>query len=845
VSKSRPEDKLSPYRAKREAGRTPEPFGGSGAARPGLFVVQKHAARALHFDFRLELDGVLLSWAVPKGPSLDPADKRLAVHVEDHPLDYAEFEGVIPKENYGAGSVIVWDKGLWTAREDPREGMKKGKLLFDLAGYKLRGLWTLVRTKRSEKDWLLIKERDAYVKSGYELPQESVLSGLTVEELRDGPAKAKEIEAELAGLKAPEQPVRAKDVDWMLAEPKDAPPTGNGWLFEIKYDGYRLLAIREDGRPALRFRGGGDASASFPEITRALAALPYDRLLVDGEVVVLDDEGHPSFSRLQKRGRLTRRPDIERASLELPAILFAFDLLALGDRDARSLPLTERKRILKKVVPPVGPIRYADHVEGRGADFLSAAQRMGLEGIVCKRASSPYRRGRSPDWIKVRFQRTDEFVIVGYTEPKRGRVGLGALHLAVRDGEGYRYVGRVGTGFDDRQLEELRGRLDAERRKAPAATGALPKGRENVWTNPVLVCEVRFKEWTDDHQLRHPVFLRLRDDKKPEECLAPEDLSGETAEKIEEVEEVESDPAPSADRAVRLTNLEKVFWPEEGHTKGDLIAYYRAISPWILRYLRDRPLVMTRFPDGINGKSFFQKDAPGFGPEWLRKERIWSEHGGREIDYFICDDEPSLLYVINLGSIPLHVWSSRAGSLQRPDWCILDFDPKGAPFANIVKLAVAARRLCDEIEIPAYLKTSGSTGLHVMIPLGRQCTFDEARQLGELLARVLVAEMGEIATIARSLDAREGKVYIDFLQNGHGKLLVAPFSARPVPGALVSTPLKWSEATSRLDPSRFTIETVPARMKKMKHDPLAGVLEDVPDLSRALDLLGRRGSRRA
>jgi len=827
VAKSKPADKLASYRAKREAGRTPEPFGGAATEVRGLFVVQKHAARSLHFDFRLELDGVLVSWAVPKGPSLDPKDKRLAVHVEDHPLEYAGFEGTIPKENYGAGAVIVWDKGLWTALTDPWVGMTKGKLLFDLAGYKLRGRFTLVRTKRSAKDWLLIKERDGHVRPDGDLPQESVLSGLTVEELRDGSTKAKDVEADLRRLNAPQRVVHASEIEWMLAETGESPPSHEGWLFEIKYDGYRLLASREDGQPGLRFRGGGDASASFPEITRVLAGLPYDRIVLDGEIVVLDDEGRPSFGRLQKRGRLTRRPDIDRASLELPAVLFVFDLLAFGDRDIRPLPLVERKRILRKLLPSAGPIRFADHFDGRGADFLEAARRLGLEGIMCKRASSTYRRGRSADWIKVRFERTDDFVIVGYTEPKRGRVGFGALHLAVREGQEYRYAGRVGTGFDDRQLDELRQRLEAERRESPAIAGALPKGREHVWTNPAIVCEVRYKEWTPDGQLRHPVFVRLRDDKRPELGAEP----------------VVDEPSVSLDRTVRFTNLDKVFWPEEGHTKGDLIAYYRAISPWILAYLHDRPLVMTRYPDGIAGKSFFQKDAPGFGPEWLRKERMWSEHGEREIDYFVCDDEPSLLYVINLGTIPLHVWSSRVSSLQRPDWCVLDLDPKGAPFGDVVTLALATRRLCDEIELPAYVKTSGSTGLHVLIPLGRQCTFEESRQLGELLARVLVTERGDIATIARSLDAREGKVYVDFLQNGHGKLLVAPYSARPVTGAQVSTPLRWSEVTARLDPSRFTIETVPRRMKKMKDDPLVAVLGDAPDFFRALELLARRLTR--
>ena len=835
MAKRKPEDKLSPYRAKRDAARTPEPFGGSEVSRPGLFVVQKHAARSLHFDFRLELDGVLVSWAVPKGPSLDPADKRLAVHVEDHPLEYADFEGLIPEENYGAGSVIVWDRGLWTALEDPHEGMKKGKLLFDLAGYKLRGRFTLVRTKRSEKDWLLIKERDGHVRRGEPLRQESVFSGLTVEELRDAPSKAREIDAELRRLKAPARKAQPQEIEWMLAEPADAPPAGAGWLFEIKYDGYRLLASRENERSTLRFRGGGDASATFPEITRALSALPFDRIVLDGEVVVLDDDGRPDFGRLQKRGRLTRRSEIDRASLEYPAVLFVFDLLAFGDRDTRSLPLLERKTILQRLVPSIGPLRFADHVEGRGADFLRAAQRLGLEGIVCKRASSPYRRGRSADWIKVRFAHADDFVVVGFTAPKRGRVGLGALHLAVWTGEGFRYAGRVGTGFDDRQLAALRERLDAQRRSSPAATGVLPKGVEHLWTDPTIVCEVRYKEWTADGQLRHPVFQRLRDDKRPEECA--DTFHGSTA------VPVVSEPAAPAEQDVRLTNLDKVFWPKEGHTKGDLIEYYRAISPWILHYLRDRPLVMTRYPDGIEGKSFFQKDAPGFGPEWLRRERMWSEHGEREIDYFVCDDEPSLLYVINLGTIPLHVWSSRVKSLQHPDWCILDLDPKGAPFAHVVKLALAAKTLCDEIELPAYIKTSGSTGLHVLIPLGRQCSFDECKVLGELLARVLVAEFPDIATIARALGAREGKVYVDFLQNGHGKRLVAPFSARPVPGARVSTPLRWSEVTSRLNPSRFTIETVPGRMKKLKDDPVAPVLDETPDLRRALESLGRRLAR--
>ncbi len=835
-----PGNRLGPYRAKRRAGRTPEPFGGS-ASRPGLFVVQKHAARQLHFDFRLELNGVLVSWAVPKGPSLDPAEKRLAVHVEDHPIEYADFEGTIPEDNYGAGSVIVWDRGLWSPREDPREGMKKGKLLFDLEGYKLRGLWTLVRIKGSGKEWLLIKKPDAYAGRGRKLPEDSVLSGLTVEEMRDGRGRADAVVAELRERGAPRRAVRAAEVELMLAEPRDRPPAQRGWLFEIKYDGYRLLAAREEGRPSLLLRGGGEASAAFPEIARAVARLPYETLVLDGEVVVLDEEGRPSFKRLQKRARLGRRADIERASLETPAVFFAFDLLALGGLDLRPLPLSARKSALERLLPSVGPVRYADHVEGDGEGFFAAAREMGLEGIVCKRADSPYRGGRCSDWLKVRVDRTGDFAVVGYTEPARGRVGLGALHLAVRDGERYRYAGRVGSGFTDRQLEQTRRTLDAARRDSPIAEGAAAAGRGSVWTDPVLVCEVRYKEWTEEGLLRQPVFVRFREDKRPEECEPPGEPSARAgASEPESRAPAQLAPPGAGERPVRFSNFEKVFWPDEGHTKGDLIGYYRAVAPWMLRYLRDRPLVMTRYPDGIAGKSFFQKDAPGFAPGWLRTERMWSEHGGREIDYFVCDDEPSLLYVVNLGAIPLHVWSSRVGSLERPDWCILDLDPKGARFEEVVKVALAARRLCREIELPCYLKTSGSTGLHVLIPLGRQLTFEQSRQLGELLARVLEADLGGIATTARSLAARGGRVYIDFLQNGHGKLIVAPFSARPVPGALVSTPLRWSELTSRLDPSRFNIETVPARLEKMKEDPLAGILADAPDLPRALDRLGER-----
>jgi bifunctional non-homologous end joining protein LigD len=396
------------------------------------------------------------------------------------------------------------------------------------------------------------------------------------------------------------------------------------------------------------------------------------------------------------------------------------------------------------------------------------------------------------------------------------------------------YAGRVGTGFDDRQLSEVGAALEKAQRAKPACGGTLPKGPEHHWVTPVLVAEVRYKQWTEDHLLRQPAFLRFRDDKRIEDCLMPE---------REAPADLVPPPTPTAEpieRKVPFTNLDKVFWPEEGYTKGDLIEFYRAVSSWLLPYLRDRPVVLTRYPDGILGKSFFQKDAPGFVPSWVRTERIWSEQSGREIHYFICDDLETLLYVVNLGTIPLHVWSSRIASLERPDYSILDLDPKGAPFRDVVALARAAQKLCEEMGLPAFIKTSGATGLHVLVPLGGQCTYEQSRGLAQLMARAIEADHPDIATTTRVVAARGGKVYLDYLQNGHGRTIAGPFSARPVPGAGVSTPLRWSEVNGRLDPKRFNLGTVPARMKKLREDPLRPVLDLRPDLPRALDRLGER-----
>jgi bifunctional non-homologous end joining protein LigD len=840
-------NRLDAYRAKRSLERTPEPAGTVAEASGRLFVVHQHAARRLHFDLRLEMEGVLRSWAVPKGPSYDTAEKRLAVHVEDHPLEYGDFEGIIPKGNYGAGAVIVWDRGRWNPVGDPLEGLEEGKLLFELQGYKLHGMWTLVKLKKSEKDWLLIKERDGWASAEpKELPAESVLSGLTVEELGAGGDRGELIRRELTRLDPPRRPVDVKSVGLMLAETAERPFSRKDWLFEPKLDGYRVLAARTRGDARLVTRNGNDCATSFPEVLRAVAALPFEGVVLDGEVVALDEEGRPSFQRLQGRARLSRPLDIRHATVNTPVTYYAFDLLGFEDFDLRSLPLTTRKSLLQQVLPPLGALRYLEHVEQEGEALYHEAERLGLEGVVGKKAGSPYRAGRSSSWLKVRARKTGDFVVVGFTAPRGSRGGFGALHLAEFVDGTLTYTGRAGSGFSDKQLAEVSRSLEAKRRRDPPCAGPLPPEKGTAWVEPVLVAEVEYTERTDEGLLRQPVFLRFRDDKRPEECVrAGEPTDRQTDGQAGRTTGTQPDGPPvrpsdgPSDRlsTFNFTNLKKVFWPEEGYTKGDLIEYYRAVSPWLLTYLRNRPLVMTRYPDGITGKSFFQKDAPGFTPKWVRTERMWSEDTQREIDYFVCDDEASLLYVINLGSIPLHLWASRTPTLERPDWCVLDLDPKGAPFEHVVEVALAARSLCRRIDLPVLVKSTGSSGLHLMIPLGRQCTHEQSRSLGELLARCIVAQLPEIATITRQVSQRDGKVYVDYLQNGSGKLIVAPFSVRPLPGAPVSAPLSWREVNSKLDIRRHTIKTVPERMRKLRIDPLAEVLELSPDLVGALERL--------
>jgi bifunctional non-homologous end joining protein LigD len=840
-----PAGRLRAYREKRSADRTPEPFGGEDAAlspgdaaaapagpawaRPRLFCVQKHAATRLHYDFRLEIGGVLRSWAVPRGPSLDPNEKRMAVEVEDHPVEYADFEGVIPEGNYGAGEVIVWDRGLWVPLEDPTRRCPGESSPSSSAATSCAGRGTSSGRRAGGRRLEGVDARQA----GGRLGERRAGPPPGVDLLRAHPrgdpdgraSRAGEARAELERLGAARQEVRAGDVGLMLAETAEKPFTDPAWLFELKYDGFRVLAAREGGRPRLVYRRGSDATAFYPEVARALAALPRRR------------------PRPRRRGGGARRggpaqlpappapraagPDGRRPAVRprAPATYYAFDLLAFEGFDLRPLPLVERKRLLQSLLPRAGPVRFLDHVEEQGEAFYAEVSRLELEGLIAKRADAPYRPGRSPHWLKLRRREDDDFVVVGFTEPQGGRAGFGALHLAAFSGDALVYCGRAGSGFADEQLVALRAALEAARRTGPACAGPLPAGRGHVWVEPRLVAEVRYLAWTEEGLLRQPVFVSLSDDKPPGECAMPTGRAGPALEEAPEhrgsARRSPPDAAPGgAERKVPFTNLGKVFWPDEGYTKGDLVEYYRAISPWILPYLKDRLLVLTRFPDGMGGKSFFQKDAPGFAPGWVRLERVWSESAQREIDYFVAGDVESLLYIANLGTIPLHVWASRTSDLAHPDWCILDLDPKTAPFLHVVQVARAVRDLAEEIGLPVYVKTSGSTGLHVLVPLGGLLTFEQCRQLGELLARVVAG--GFPRSPPPSASPRPGRARLHRLPAERPREAARrPLHRAPVPGARCSAPLLWDEVDETLELRRFTIRTLPERMSVFGRDPLA------------------------
>lgn len=898
---------LEAYREKRDFARTPEPPPDrrSSIDGPLTFVVQKHAASRLHYDFRLEVDGVLKSWSVPKGPSLNPKDKRLAVMVEDHPLDYGSFEGVIPKGQYGAGQVIVWDNGTYSpdegglsfhdraeAEERMRRGLEQGKLSITMRGRKLKGSWTLVKTKT---DWLLIKHQDAQADSERDLTEEdrSVICALAIEDLKDGrlPDRAR---AEPAALRAGDLPGARpaslpNTITPMLATLTDAPFSHPDWLFEPKLDGVRAVALVRDGAVKLVSRRGLDATKQYPALAQELARQPVYEAAFDGEIVALDERGVPSFELLQQRLNLSREPDIRRADAEIPVLYYAFDLLHLDGYDMRAAALEHRKELLARVLAPTERVRLLEHFDEEGGAAYRAALDHGLEGVVAKRRDSVYEpRQRSRSWLKVKATTSDEFVVGGYSQGEGSRRDtFGALLLGQYDDAGRLvYVGSVGSGFDDRTLADLRRRLDRMRVKQRPFSEEPPLKTPATWVRPELVAEVKFAHWTRERYLRAPVFLRLRDDKPAgdvrhvEAAHAPEataarDVPAESlADAVDEVlEQLESDKDKLTLRVeghrIPVTNLSKELWPKFGRrralTKRDLLVYLAQAAPYALPHLRDRPLTLTRYPNGISGEHFYQKHWEHELPEFVGTVRLLSSHNEGDQEYLICNNLPTLLCLGQLADLELHTWYSRVspepdgrhlatvftGSdeqidrslLNYPDFIVFDLDPyiysgreaKGdepelnrRAFARTCEVALWLKELLDSLSLSSFVKTSGRTGLHVYVPILRQLDYTAARAACETIGRFLLQQHPRDVTMDWTVEKRTGKVFLDHNQNVRGKTLASVYSPRPLPEAAVSMPLRWDELRD-IYPSDFTILTAPKRLAEVG-DLWADILEAKHDL---------------
>lgn len=832
--------KLEKYRAKRDFTKTTEPAGEGKSEKqePLRFVVHKHRASRLHWDLRLELDGVLKSWAIPKGPSLDPKDRRLAVMVEDHPLDYRFFEGVIPDGNYGAGPVMIWDRGSLygvgcTDRRSSEEalgkGLVKGHVSFVLDGSRLRGEFALIKLKKGqENNWLLLKRDDAFTGlTDLSRTDISVASGRTMEEIDESAPGGNRVD--LTGVPRGAMPVGVKP---MLATLVDKAFDRQGWLFEIKWDGYRALAEVRNGQVRLSSRRNRDLNDQFRPVIESLERLPFDALF-DGEVVVVDDSGRARFQLLQDYLRSSRGN----------LVYYVFDLLYFDAYDLRMLPLSRRKAILRQILPQLPHVKLSDHVETEGSSLFRAAVESDLEGIVAKDGQSPYRSGqRGREWLKIKASHREEAVIAGFTEPRGNRKGFGALVLGRHENGKLRYIGNAGGGFTDEQLRSLNERLvPLVTTKTPFETPPKTK-TEITWVEPELVCEVRFSEWTNQGLMRHPVFLGLVEEKDPKqirggkpELAPPKVLSRNTRTRNASALSRKSGGLVAInDAKVRLSNLDKVFWPEEGYTKRDVIDYYREIASFILPYLRDRPESLHRFPDGIGGDAFFQKHVDRSQvPSWVQTVVLPSDSENRTTVYLLCQDEASLVYMANLGCIEINPWHSRIGHLDCPDFMVLDIDPLDAPFDETVRVAIVTHEVLTAIGAESFCKTSGATGLHIHLPLDGQYTYEQVAHFAKLVNLLVHARLPDTTSVERRPERRRGKVYLDFLQNRYGQTVVAPYCLRPRGGAPVSTPLMWEEVNVSLEPGDFTLKTIPGRLRRVG-DLWKGVLGPAIDMEHCL-----------
>ncbi|MBI1235047.1 MAG: DNA ligase D [Alphaproteobacteria bacterium] len=818
---------LKDYKKKRDFAVTPEPEGAAGQERGQRYLIQKHDATRLHFDFRLELDGVLKSWAVTKGPSLTPSDKRLAVRTEDHPVEYAGFEGVIPK-GYGAGTVMLWDKGEWEPKEDPKKGLEKGELKFTLHGERLKGGWALIRmSDKGEKreNWLLIKEKDEHADEDtdpVETWTESVETGRDLEAISNEGERYKKGKDYSGKPPAKRTPPRkdakatGKPPDFtepQLATLRDEPPEGADWLHEVKYDGYRLQALIGGGKVRLVTRNGKAWTDRYSPIADALASLDVDSAAIDGELVAVDEAGRSDFSALQRAGE----GDVALA-------YFAFDLLSLNGTDLKKEPLKARKTALKACLGKAdGPIRYSEHIEGQGDEVIARACDMHLEGIISKKLDAPYRSGRGSGWIKSKCVGNDEFVLIGYRKSdKKGRP-FASLLLGEYEGETLKYRGRVGTGFDEALFDSLSKKMKRLERKTPPVED-LPADakRGAVWLTPDLVAQIAYTERTADGVLRHPSFLGLREDKPAKEVKMP--ASGDGTATI---------------CGVRITHPDRVMYPGQGATKRAIAEYYAAHADRILEHVKDRPLSLIRCPSGRDGECFFQKHHNASTPHALKTVEIREKDGGKA-SYLKITDAAGLVGAAQIGGLELHVWGALADKVEEPERIVFDLDPdEGYDFGDLKTAARELRDVLGAMGLESFPLLTGGKGIHVIVPIERRNSWDEVKGFAKGLATKL-AEADPDRYVAQASKAkRKGKIFIDWLRNERGATAIAPYSPRARENAPVATPVSWGELSRIKAANQFTLDNIDARLKRLKSDPWEGYDTVRQSLTKArLDAVG-------
>jgi bifunctional non-homologous end joining protein LigD len=901
---------LDKYKQKRNASKTPEPFGGKSADKDVLrFVIQKHAASHLHYDFRLEMEGVLKSWAVPKGPSTDPEIKRLAMMVEDHPFDYRTFEGIIPQGQYGGGTVIVWDEGTYepldfegeTKKDREKQllhGLHSGKLKFTMKGKKLRGEFALVKAYgRGENGWLLMKLDDKYASTDdITKKDKSVISKKTLdqvaatskniygakaepvqEKLKKDQDKAGQDKPKAKSKKKPEdnesaEPIKLEadtllkkgkrskipaDIKPMLATLVAEPFHDPDWIYEVKWDGYRSLAYVNKGKVTLSSRNNKPFTEKYYPITAAMKGWTVDAVL-DGEILVIEKDGKANFSALQNW----------RSEADGHLVYYIFDLLWYEGKNIMELPLSERQAILKEILPTNDDnIRLSQVFTVNGLEFFEAAKKMGLEGIMAKRRDSTYiADNRSKDWLKIKVNQRQEVVIGGFTKNSGSAKQFSSLLLGVYENGKLQYVGKVGTGFTEKMQKEMMQKFK------PLITDKIPftsepdinkpsRFRPNppnataTWLKPSLVCEVSFTEVTGDGVFRHPSFEGMRSDKKATEVVR--ETAAETTEFINEKHEAEVSETVSLVSApkgngrqtllnpneetqvkkikgheLKFTNLSKVYWPEDGYTKRDMFNYYYQVAEYILPYLKDRPQSLNRFPNGIHGMSFYQKDVKGKAPSWV-KTFPYTTGDGEDKEFLVGDDEATLLWMASLGCIEMNPWFSTIQHPDDPDYCVIDLDPDKNTFDQVIQAAQEVKKILDALGIPGFPKTSGSTGMHIYIPLGAKYSYDQSQMFGKLIVSIVHNELPDFTSLERQIKKREGKMYLDFLQNRPGATIAGPYSLRPKPGATVSMPLHWDEVKKGLTMRDFTIKNAIARIKS-EGDLFKGTLQKGIDMEKAL-----------